>query len=108
MTDTQLLQEFETLAARMDIHVTHASIEDGPGGYCIIRGERRFILDRSIDVRTQVEIFAREFARLPLDDVFVLPRLRDCIDSYRVAEVLSSIHPLVSHTESPFLPQHSS
>ena len=74
MTPTQLLQDFEALAERL-------------GGLCTFRGERRFILDRSLDVATQVEIFAREFARLPLDDVYIVPRLRDVIDEYGEAQV---------------------
>ena len=83
MTDAQLLQEFEALADRMDIRVIRDNLEGHPGGFCIIRGERRIILDRSLDVATQVEIFAREFARLPLDDVYLVPRLRDRIDAHR-------------------------
>ena len=87
MTPTQLLQEFEALAERLDIQISREDLEGRPGGFCVIRGERRFILDRSLDVATQVEIFAREFARLPLDDVYIVPRLRDIIDEYGEAQV---------------------
>ncbi len=87
MTDTQLLQEFEALAERMDIRVIHDDLEGRPGGFCIIRGERRFILGQKLDVRSQLEIFAREFARLPLDDIYIVPRLRDHIDAYRETQV---------------------
>ena len=83
MTDAQILQEFEALADRMDIRVIRDNLEGRPGGLCTLRGERRFILDRSLDVSTQVEIFAREFARIPLDDLYLVPRLRDRIDAHR-------------------------
>ena len=87
MTDAQLLQEFEALAERLDIHVSRGNLEGRPGGLCTLRGERRMILDRSLDVRTQAEIFAREFARLPLDDFYIVPRVRERIDAYREAQV---------------------
>ncbi len=87
MTDEQLLQEFEALAERLDIRVSYEDLEGSPGGLCTFRGERRFILDRSLDVRTRVDIFAREFARLPLDDFYIVPRVRDRIDAYREAQV---------------------
>jgi hypothetical protein len=83
MTETQLLQEFEALAHRLEIHVSHVDLEGGPGGFCVIRGERRFILDRGLDAKTQVEIFARELSRLPLDDVHMVPALRDRIETTR-------------------------
>ena len=85
MTDTQLLQEFEALAERMDIPVTYANLEGGDGGLCVVKGKRRFILNRGPDVRTRVEIFARDFARLPLDDVYIRPLVRERIDEVRPA-----------------------
>lgn len=87
MTDPQLLQEFEALAERLGIRVSRADLEGGSGGLCTLRGERRIILDHKLDVRTQVEIFAREFAKLPLDDFYIVPRLREHIDIHRQAQV---------------------
>ena len=87
MTDELLLQEFEALSERLGIRVSYVDLEGASGGFCAIRGERRFILDRTLDVRTRVDIFAREFARLPLDDIYVLPAVRDRIDAHREAQV---------------------
>ncbi len=87
MTDAQLLQEFEGLAERLGIRVSRENLEDGPGGFCTIRGECRFILDRGLDVRSQVEIFAREMARLSLDDMYVVPRVRERINAHRETHV---------------------
>ena len=79
MTDERLLQEFEALAQRLDIDVARTDLEGRPGGFCVIKGERRFILDRELDVRSQVQIFAREFGKLPLDDLFLKPAIRAII-----------------------------
>lgn len=82
MTDTQLLQEFEALAERLDIPVTYANLE-GDGGLCVVKGKRRFILNRGHDVHRRLEIFARGFTRLALDDVYVRPLVRERIDAVR-------------------------
>lgn len=50
MTDTQLLQEFEALAERLDIPVTYANLEGGAGGLCVVKGKRRFILNRGPEI----------------------------------------------------------
>lgn len=85
MTDTQLLQEFEALAERLDIPVTYVNLGGGNGGLCVVKGERRFILNRSAEASTRNEIFAREFARLSLDEVYVRPVVRERIDALRSA-----------------------
>lgn len=83
MTDTQLLQEFEALAERVNIPVTYAKLEAGDGGLCVVKGERRFILNRSAEASTRNEIFAREFARLSLEEVYIRPVVRERIDAVR-------------------------
>lgn len=82
MTDSQLLQEFEALAHRLTIPISREDLMGGTGGLCTVRGEQRIILDFRLDVPTQVEILARSFAKLPLDDVFLKPSIRDRIDLY--------------------------
>ena len=86
MTEAQLLQEFEALAEQFDIPVMYADVEDGQGGLCHLRGEKRFILDKRLDLRSRNDIFAREFARIPIDGVFVIPLVRERIDAYRTFE----------------------
>ena len=83
MTDNQLLQEFEALAERIDIPVTYANLEGSNGGLCMVKGKRRFILNRSAEARTRNEIFAREFARISLEEVYIRPVVRERIDAVR-------------------------
>ena len=87
MTDSQLLQEFEALAYRLNIPVSREDLMGGTGGLCVVRGEQRIILDYRLDVPTQVELLARAFSQLPLDDVFLKPSLRERIDLYGEAQV---------------------
>ena len=81
MTDEILLQELEALAERLEINLNRVDLEGRPGGLCVIKGERRFILDRTLDVKAQVEVLSKAFGKLPLDDVFLKPAVRDAIDN---------------------------
>ena len=81
MTDSQLLQEFEALAHRLEIPITREDLMGGMGGLCTIRGEKRLILDYRLDVPTQVDVLAQSFSRLPLDDIFIKPSVRERIDN---------------------------
>lgn len=81
MTDERLLQEFEGLAEQLDITLARVDLEGRPGGLCVIKGQRRFILDRTLDVKSQVEVLSKAFAKLPLDDIYLKPAVRDAIDN---------------------------
>lgn len=86
MTEELILQEFEALAERLAIPVLYADVEDGQGGLCHIRGERRFIIHHKLDVRTRNEIFAREFSQMPIEGIFVMPKVRERIEAHRETE----------------------
>lgn len=79
MTDEMMLQELEGLAEQLDITLARVDLEGRPGGLCVIRGERRFILDRTLDTKSQVEVLSKAFAKLPLDDVYLKPAIREVI-----------------------------
>ena len=81
MTNELILQELEALAQRMEINLSRVNLEGRPGGLCIIKGERRLILDRTLDVREQVEVLSKAFGKLPLDDIYLKPAVRQAIDS---------------------------
>ena len=86
MTDSQLLQEFEALAHRLNIPISREDLMGGSGGLCIVRGEQRIILDYRLDVPTQVEILSLAFSQMPLDDVFIKPSIRERIDLFGEAQ----------------------
>jgi hypothetical protein len=81
MTDEILLQELEALSEKLDIVISRVDLEGRPGGLCVIKGERRFILDRRLASKEQVEVLSKAFSKLPLDDVYLKPAVRDAIDN---------------------------
>jgi len=80
MTDSQLLQEFEALAHRLGIPISREDLMGGMGGLFTLRGVKRIILDYRLDVPTQVDVLAQSFSRLPLDDIFIKPSVRERIE----------------------------
>ncbi|MBT4138150.1 MAG: hypothetical protein HOE48_09555 [Candidatus Latescibacteria bacterium] len=82
MTPSQLLQEFEALAHRLEIPISREDLMGGSGGLCTIRGEKRIILDYRLDVPTQVDLLTQAFSQLPLDDIFIKPSIRERIDGF--------------------------
>jgi hypothetical protein len=87
--DEALLSALEAVAEQLRIPVTYAAIatEDlsGEGGLCVIRGERRIIVERSLSCRQKVRLLAAGLAQFDLEDVFILPVVREAIEAARLA-----------------------
>lgn len=83
MTDTQLLQELEALAERLSIDVSVRNLEGSAGGLCRYGGKWRLIVERHLSVRERIEVFLKALSQLPLDDVFVVPEVREKIEERR-------------------------
>jgi len=82
LSDEAILQELEALAERLGIEVRYEHLE-GNGGLCRYGGAFHLILNQVLSLQERVETFIRALATFPLDDVFVLPRLRDMIEAQR-------------------------
>lgn len=78
LSDEALLQELEMLSERLGIEVRYEELE-GKGGLCRYGGQFHLILNQTLSCRERVEAFTRALSTFPLDDIFVLPRLRDII-----------------------------
>lgn len=76
-----ILQELETLAERLSVEVRYDDLE-GRGGLCRYGGKWHLIISRSLSAEERIEVLARELVRFPLDNVFVLPRIRAIIEAH--------------------------
>jgi hypothetical protein len=86
MTDTQLLQELEALAERLSIEVSTANLEGTPGGLCRYGGKWRVMVERRLTVPERVEVFLKALSRMPLEDMFVVPEVRERIEEMAKGE----------------------
>ncbi len=85
--DETLLSALEAVAEQLRIPVTYAAIATeelaGQGGLCVLHGERRIIIERSLNIRQKARLLAAGLARFDLEDVFLLPAVRQAIEAKR-------------------------
>ena len=84
MRDELLLAALEVLTEQLRIPVTYATLATdelpGRGGLCVLHGERRIIIERTLSPREKVRLLAAGLAQFDLEDVFLLPAVREAID----------------------------
>lgn len=80
----ELLARLEGLAEQLEIPVRYASVATeelaGRGGLCVLRGQRRIIIERTLGCREKARLLARGLAQFDLEGVFVLPAVRQAIE----------------------------
>ena len=89
MWDEGLLIALESLAEQLRIPVTYATLATeelpGRGGLCVIHGERRVIIERTLSTREKARLLAAGLAQFDLEDVFLLPAVREAIERVKLA-----------------------
>jgi len=84
MQDEGLLSALEGLAEQLQIPVTYAALATeelpGRGGLCVVHGERRIIIERSLTTREKAHLLAAGLAQFDIEDVFLLPAVREAIE----------------------------
>jgi hypothetical protein len=84
MRDDLLLTSLETLADQLRIPVTYAPLATddlpGRGGLCVLHGERRIIIERTLSIRQKARLLASGLAEFDFGDVFILPAVRQAIE----------------------------
>ena len=85
MQDQELLSRLEGLADQLEIPVRYANLATeeypGRGGLCILRGERRIIIERTLGDREKARLLAAGLAQFDLEGVYLVPAVRQAIES---------------------------
>ncbi len=83
MNDEGLLGALEGLAERLRIPVRYAALATeelpGRGGLCVVRGERRIIIEQSLTAGEKARLLAAGLAQFDWADVFLRPAVREAI-----------------------------
>ncbi len=91
MDARELLTALEGLAELLQIPVTYATLATeeltGRGGLCVVHGERRIIIERTLTAREKARLLATGLAQFDLEDVFLLPAVRQAIEETRVGRM---------------------
>ena len=84
MQDQGLLTALESLAEQLRIPVSYAAMATeelpGRGGLCVLHGERRIIIERTLSTREKARLLAAGLARFDFEDLFLLPAVRQAIE----------------------------
>ena len=87
MQPEELLSQLEGLADQLRIPVRYADLATeelaSRGGLCILRGERRVIIERTLTCREKARLLAEGLSQFDLEGVFLLPAVRQAIEDSR-------------------------
>ena len=85
LQDSFLLQEMESLAARLEIDVRYESLADDEltihSGGCKVLDRKLIIIDKNQPIAERALLLARELSRYELEDFYLLPRVREFIQA---------------------------
>ena len=83
LPDTTLLQHLENIAVQLAIEVRYESLSDEEisvhSGGCRLQGQNLIIIDIRFSSVERAQILARELSRYDLEDLYLLPRVREFI-----------------------------
>ena len=83
MKSEQLYQELKDLAEMFEIKVAEHNLQKtgvrAQSGFCKVKGEKLFILDKSKSVKERILILASFLGKMPHEDMFVVPAVRDLL-----------------------------
>jgi hypothetical protein len=87
MHDQVMLSLLEGVAEQLQIPVSYVDLATeelpGRGGLCVLRGERRIIIERTLSTRQKARLLAAGLAQFDLEGVFLLPAVRRAIEEAR-------------------------
>jgi hypothetical protein len=88
MQTEELLSRLEGLAEQLQIPVRYASLATeelaGHGGLCILRGERRIIIERTLGCGEKVRLLAEGLSQFDVEEMYLLPAVRQAIEAFKV------------------------
>lgn len=89
MNAKRMVDELCLVAERLGLEVRREPLDGAPGGLCVLKGRRFVLVDLTADVAQQAEVLAAALAEgaraagdVTLDDVFILPEVRQFLQGY--------------------------
>ncbi len=51
-------------------------------GYCKVKEQKRFIIDKHLNIHKKIETLAEFVTSLPHEDIFIVPAVREVLSKY--------------------------
>jgi hypothetical protein len=87
MKPEQIFQHLKELAEKLDIRVSEQSFATASipvkSGYCRVRGQQHFIIDKHLTLHKKNKILATFLSRLTIENIYVVPKVREFLESYK-------------------------
>ncbi len=83
MKPDELLAELKNVSEKLGVSVEEHNFREAgvrvTSGCCTVRGQKMFILDKHKSLPKKIEILASFLSEMPLDDIFIVPAVRERI-----------------------------
>lgn len=79
MKEEEILSGLEKVFESLQIEVRYEK-GDFAGGYCILKDKPMVIVQNNLQAAQKIKILSRELAQMDLQNVFLVPALREAID----------------------------
>ena len=87
MKSEQIYQELKNLAEKLEISVSEQNFRatgiKAKSGLCKVKGKSLFVMDKHKSVDKKVRILASQLAKMPHEDVFIVPAVRELLEKYK-------------------------
>ena len=72
----ELLEKFNVTVSEQNFKATRTKTK---GGFCIVKNEKRFILDKDLRINRKIDLLVDYIRTLPHEDMYVVPVIRDLL-----------------------------
>jgi hypothetical protein len=79
MKEEEILSGLEKILESLRIDLRYEK-GDFSGGYCVLKDRPMMIVQNNLSTPQKIKILARELAQMDLQNVFLVPALREVID----------------------------
>lgn len=86
MKPDQIYHELIELADKFKISVSEQNLQKTvvkpESGFCIVKDEKRFIMDKHLTLNKKIDVLAAFLSTLPHENVYIMPALREVLYKY--------------------------
>ena len=87
MKPEQIYNALIELADKFKISVSEQNLQKTIGkaksGFCIVKDQKRFIIDKHLTLHKKVDVLGAFLSTLPHEDLYIMPALREVLYKYR-------------------------
>ena len=86
MKPEELYENLKQLAERLEITVSEENLKRSgikvQSGFCKVRGNMLFIIDKKLKTHKKVDILAEFLSTMPHEKIYIVPAVRDLLGRY--------------------------